>query len=872
MSNDVVINVKVDGKESQTGLDAVGEKAKQSSEKVTQGFVRARDELGRFVKAGKDTQETLGGIGDTGEKATQKLNALGRLLSSLKLAPIDLNVSPETALKAIEETRARLKILAREAGTSAQMKIDIDKATSGLNKLEKNIGDVGGIGQKVAEFLTSNFGSVGQAAVDMGEKLASSAAGAALLEGAGTAASGGLNLLGSAAMALAGTIPILLGGFAALGPAIIAAGGAAGAAATLFAAAGIGLGTLMMGLSGISDALKAHTKLMNQAGGAAQNTAEQEYQAAKRIHDAEVSLSDAKRAEADAAQAVNRSRQDEVTRLRELKVELEGLHASQADAAQALIEAKEKQRRADIAGSDWEKANARNAVADAQARYDSITLKLNEASDAKKKADKVGIDGSDQVQAALKRQASAHEQVIKAEEALADAHHKTAVAAGASSAAATAYDQAMANLSPNAKKLVNALIELQDKFHALKMTVQDRLLAGFDTAVTDLADKWLPHLVNILGGTADHLNTFGKNLMKALGDNEFIKNIERAGKEGEKFIDTMSPAVDGLVDAFGRLAGHSGPVLQVIAKAIAGIFTWFDKWIKSADRSGKLDSFMQTAANLFQKIFDIGGKAVTVVGKFVAIIFPSSVKAGNSILDTISEKLDELSAWLDDPKHQQWIKAIAESVGEFIALVVKKGIPAIVSMIQWFASFIKFLGNAINEAKRIWNSLADTVASVWNWIVNAVARSLNWISSSAHAIGNGLYSMWEGMRQGFRDVINWVIDRWNSLHFRLPDILGGGEIGVPRMGHFAHGGVSGGGWAEVGEHGRELIKLPSGSTVIPHGQSENMLSQSNGPSKLILGFERQAGSKLMDAIVEGLQTYIKARGGNVQVALGRHGA
>ena len=526
MSNDVVINVKVDGKDSQAGLDAVGEKAKQSGDKITQGFVRARDELGRFVKVGKDTQETLGGIGDAGEKAgekaTQKLDALGKLLTKLKLSPIDLQVNPQKALKAIEDTRKKLQELGRAAGATAEVKMDTEKALAGLKKLEKGLGDVipsGSFLEKSLENVSTLITSALTSAADAAKSALSNLA------------QGGISMVISALAALVSAIPAVVGGFVALAPALLAAGGAAGAAATLFASAGIGLGTLMIGFGGIGDALTAHTKLMNQAGAAAQNTAEQEYQAAKRIHDAEMSLADAKRAETDAIKGVNQARQDEITHIRELNIEIEGEKASQADAAQALIEAKEKQRRADIAGSDWEKANARNAVADAQARYDSITFKLNQNMDAKKKADKVGVEGSDQVQAALKRQQSAHEGVIRAEEALADAHHKTAVAAGAASAAATAYDQAMANLSPNAKKLVLALIDLQDKFHSLKMTVQDRLLAGFDKSVTDLADKWLPHLSNILGGTADHLNTFGKKLMGALGDNEFIKNINALARK-----------------------------------------------------------------------------------------------------------------------------------------------------------------------------------------------------------------------------------------------------------------------------------------------------------------------------------------------------
>lgn len=873
MSNEVTITVKVkneaDFKPAKEQVEQVGQKATEAGEKITQGFTRARDSLGRFVKAGQDSQDTLGGVGKAGEKASQQLDALGRLLAKLKLSPIDLQVSPKNALKAIEDTRKKLQELGRAAGTTAEVKIDTEKALAGLKKLEKGLGDVVPAGN----FLENSLENISTLITNALSSAADSAKSAL-----SNLAQGGLSMLISALAALASAVPLVAAGFAALGPALLAAGGAAGAAATAFAAAGIGLGTLMIGFGGIGDALKAHTKLMNQVGGAAQNTAEQEYQAAKRIHDAERSLTDAKMNERDAAVAVNKARQDEITRLRELNLEIEGQKASQADAAQALVEAKEKARRADQAGSDWEKANARNAVADAQARYDQITFKLNQNMEAKKKADKVGVDGSDQVQAALKRQASAHEQVIRAEEALADAHHKTATAAGASSAAATAYDQAMQNLSPNARKLVIALLALQDRFKAIKDQVQDRVLAGFDVAVTDLANKWLPHLGNILGGTADHLNMFGKALMKTLGDDTFIKNIEQAGREGEKFIDKMSVSTDAFVDAFGRLAGHSGPILQVIGKAIEHIFTWFDKWIKSADRSGKLDSFMKDAADTLQKIFDIGGKAFNVVGKFVAIIFPSSQKTGNSILDNISANLDKLSAWLDDPKNQKWIKAVADAVGEFIVLVVKKGIPAIVSMIQAFGKFIKFIGDSIRVVEKTFSALGGAIANIWNTAANKTANFFNWLSNSAHKVGNGLAGMWDGLWQGFRRAINYIIRGWNNLSFTIG---GGSFLGVDlpektfrtfQIPYLAHGGV-GNGLAVVGERGRELVRMAPGSTVIPHGQTESMIGQGGGgAARVMLGFERNSGSRLMDAIIEGLQTYVKSRGGNVQVALGRHGA
>ncbi len=65
----------------------------------------------------------------------------------------------------------------------------------------------------------------------------------------------------------------------------------------------------------------------------------------------------------------------------------------------------------------------------------------------------------------------------------------------------------------------------------------------------------------------------------------------------------------------------------------------------------------------------------------------------------------------------------------------------------------------------------------------------------------------------------------------IPDAL---ERFVPG---FAHGGIVGaasggarGGMVMVGEQGRELVKLPYGSQVIPNGTTESMMGQGGGNS------------------------------------------
>jgi hypothetical protein len=77
----------------------------------------------------------------------------------------------------------------------------------------------------------------------------------------------------------------------------------------------------------------------------------------------------------------------------------------------------------------------------------------------------------------------------------------------------------------------------------------------------------------------------------------------------------------------------------------------------------------------------------------------------------------------------------------------------------------------------------------------------------------------------------------------------------PLAGGHAHGGIVGaesgglrGGWTMTGERGRELVKLPYGSTVYPHGTTESMLG-GGGVAIIRLIVETPNGKVLRDEMI-----------------------
>jgi hypothetical protein len=114
-----------------------------------------------------------------------------------------------------------------------------------------------------------------------------------------------------------------------------------------------------------------------------------------------------------------------------------------------------------------------------------------------------------------------------------------------------------------------------------------------------------------------------------------------------------------------------------------------------------------------------------------------------------------------------------------------------------------------NGLKAVWDREIRGLLNIGQWIVDAGAGTL--------AMGKKLFG-WIG--DGFRWVINKLIDGWNSIEFKIPGFdppgpgpkFGGFTLGVPDIPHLHTGGVV------PGPVGAEVpIMALAGETVLPIG-------------------------------------------------------
>jgi hypothetical protein len=125
-----------------------------------------------------------------------------------------------------------------------------------------------------------------------------------------------------------------------------------------------------------------------------------------------------------------------------------------------------------------------------------------------------------------------------------------------------------------------------------------------------------------------------------------------------------------------------------------------------------------------------------------------------------------------------------------------------------------------------WDTISDATARMARWVADKFMDIVSFIWGLPNRIAQASFGMFDGIKDAFLSALNWIIDRWNRLEFKLPEVdtnipgigkVGGFTLGTPDIPKFGEGGLAKG-WAIVGDKGPELVHVGSTSRVFPDVQ------------------------------------------------------
>lgn len=383
------------------------------------------------------------------------------------------------------------------------------------------------------------------------------------------------------------------------------------------------------------------------------------------------------------------------------------------------------------------------------------------------------------------------------------------------------------------------------------------LNAGAESAesVTGLFEELVG---NVSAGGDDLAQTF-KDL--GLNGKQMTKDLTSGGPEANKALDTLLDSIRNLKDPIKQdammaaLFGEEGAAMQNTllaidpseATAALGEFGGVAKEVTdSAAASQSIDAIWRSLATTLGEML---APALKVVGDFMAehpvllkILVPILIGLALAIgIAVIAQWAWNTALWAFPGT---WIIAgIIALIAIIILIIVYWDEIAAATSAAW-DWIVDKLSQAwdwiVAKVTGVWDWISKKIGGAWDWITDKIADGVDivmddinmlaaipgkvagwfgqivgWVAGLPGRISKAASGMWDGIKNSFRDSINWLIWKWNNLSFTLG---GGSVLGIdipsitlntPNIPYLAEGGITTGPTlAMIGEGTEREVVLP----------------------------------------------------------------
>ncbi len=462
---------------------------------------------------------------------------------------------------------------------------------------------------------------------------------------------------------------IVLLASAAIGPALIPvlAGLAAGllALAPAAAVAAFGIGAVIVGFSGIGDALQALQARQDQAGKTAQAAGKQQASAARAVERAQQSAARAVESALDAQTRAQKRYKDSIEDVRDAEKKLAEERAEHAgDGKDLERQIRENQLAIDSgvlgvfdatvnfnavmgdgSSTNADKERARIELEQARLALEELRETQKDLARDKKKWDKEGVNGTDAVKSAQDRLAEAIESQKESYKDLGDA--------------AEAVDRARAD---GAQNVADAIAAQADALSAVN-TQQANVDAAFDK----------------LGISGKRFSLFLFGLKKGFRD--FRDDIQ----------EVMLPGIQRAIEGF--LGSANGKIARDALIGLAASFSRFVEALSVSFQGQAWQGFFQMLADLGPRIQELFGTAFISFLEALASILTAMAPFAVKFAEGLAEMMIQFAAWAASPEGQEMIQ-------DFMTFLFKYG-PA---TLEFLFTLVAAFGNIV-EALAPWGAV-----------------------------------------------------------------------------------------------------------------------------------------------------------------------
>lgn len=308
---------------------------------------------------------------------------------------------------------------------------------------------------------------------------------------------------------------------------------------------------------------------------------------------------------------------------------------------------------------------------------------------------------------------------------------------------------------------------------------------------------------------------------------EFDKKQQTTERRIAKLREQFRDIGITLGEALIPILEQATPVIESMAKAFA----------KGVEIFKSLPGPVQTGIVIFAALLAVIGPILVVIGTLTTAIAAISAPVAIVVAAIVALIAVGVLLWRHWDKIKGFLKTIwnalktaALAVFNFLKKLFLNFTP-VGRIIQHWDKIKGFLAGAWRgikgAASKVFKFLKDLFLNFTpvGRIIKHWDKIVNFFKKLPGKIKRAAAGMWDGIRDAFKAAINWIIDRWNGLEFRIPSFkfgpvkFGGFTLGLPDIPRLAQGGiVTKPTLALVGEAGPEaVIPLRRGASAVRQG-------------------------------------------------------
>ena len=284
----------------------------------------------------------------------------------------------------------------------------------------------------------------------------------------------------------------------------------------------------------------------------------------------------------------------------------------------------------------------------------------------------------------------------------------------------TQFNQAIKNLSPEAKKFAKEILKWVPALKTVKGAVQDALFQPINKGLPDLLKRLVPIFKDGMTGLATEL---GQTLSDVLG---FFTSDLGAGSirtlfgNATNFAKELHRGLLPVMQGFAHLVQAISPEFDRWSKSVGDIGVKFGGWLDKISADGQAAQWIDQAVIMAKQLFgtfkllgdillDIskaaGGMSFSPLENLLQVIhdFTSSSEGQNSLVSFFTALRAVFVAI------SPVVAALASAIGNVLAPILKD---MIVQLAPYVVTFINDLADAIKQTAPLWGPLAGSVGQL----------------------------------------------------------------------------------------------------------------------------------------------------------------